>query len=179
MATFDVHKAINYLQTHKKGGSTGNCAAYTKRALQAGGLPYCSGDGWSVVDTYIQYGFKYINVKINGQKIVGMVAGDICSIACNKRSPKYPNYNKGGEVYPGHACMFDGTQALLVSMLTQLSAESRISYNVILLPCQLQQQSIPSTIFIAERRGFRGRHDKSPNLQVAHILLATHRSGRC
>ncbi len=110
MATFDVHKAINYLQTHKKGGSTGNCAAYTKRALQAGGLPYCSGDGWSVVDTYIQYGFKYINVKINGQKIVGMVAGDICSIACNKRSPKYPNYNKGGEVYPGHACMFDGTQ---------------------------------------------------------------------
>ena len=111
MATLDVNKAINHLRSHKLGKSSGKCATYVKQALAAGGLPYIGGvDGFGVVDTYIKYGFNRVNVKINGKQIVGAVAGDICSIACRNRSPRFPTYNKNGEVYPGHATMFDGTQ---------------------------------------------------------------------
>ena len=114
MATLDVNKAIAHLRSHAHVEKPhGKCATYVKQALAAGGLPYISGcDGFEVGSVYEKkYGFKRVNLKQNGRNFIGAVAGDICSIATNiKIGGKFPNYNRNGEIYPGHACMFDGTQ---------------------------------------------------------------------
>ena len=114
MASLDLTKAIQHLRTHAKTSKPyGQCATYVKQALAAGGLPYISGcDGFEVGSVYEKkYGFKRVNLKQNGRNFIGAVAGDICSIATNiKIGGKFQNYNKNGEIYPGHACMFDGKQ---------------------------------------------------------------------
>ncbi len=109
--SFDLTKAIMHLRSHAKTSKPyGQCAAYVKKALAAGGLPYISGvDGFGVGKAYEKYGYRRVNLKQNGKNFVGAAPGDICSIATNVRiGGKCQGYSKDGEIYPGHACMYDG-----------------------------------------------------------------------
>lgn len=57
MAVIDLNKVINYSKVYCKNSSIQKCATYVKRAFEAGGCTYISGDGWNNQNFCKQNGF--------------------------------------------------------------------------------------------------------------------------
>lgn len=91
---WDKEKAVRYLQLHVNGKSIGQCAAYTRRAIEAGGVvlsrhQYARDYGLSLMSA----GFLELGRDLNHYK-----AGDVVI------------FNGVNESHPeGHMAMYDGT----------------------------------------------------------------------
>ena len=110
---FNLTKCLQVLRNRSHAKSLHACAGYVKTALHAGGLPYENGDGYKVGSAYEKHGWRRVNLQRQGRGFLGAMPGDICSISKtvgNARFAGYAKRNPDGEVYPGHACMYDGNQ---------------------------------------------------------------------
>lgn len=104
--TLNMSKCIQHLRANAYETSHHQCAAFVKRAMNAGGLPYFpanGGDNWRVCQRlgYIRYQPVGVNATqstptTENRSPRNAVVGDICCV-----------YSSGTV---GHMCMFDGYQ---------------------------------------------------------------------
>jgi hypothetical protein len=89
---WDVNKAVQHLRANAKSISQGQCATYTRQAIEAGGIRL----------SYTNYAKDYgSSLKVSGFREVSSAgpfrAGDVAVIQPAKGHPY------------GHMCMFDGS----------------------------------------------------------------------